>query len=273
MIYASRMPERYTHGHHESVLRSHSWRTAENSAAYLLAHLRPDMRILDVGCGPGTITAGLAARVPEGRVTGIDASAEVVDRARRHAAGLGIANADFATGDAYALDFPDGAFCVTHAHQVLQHLSDPVRALREMRRVTRPGGIVAVRDADYGGMLWYPPSAGLRKWREVYRAVARGNGGEPDAARRLHAWAREAGFTDVTVSTSTWTYATQRERQWWGGTWAERTLSSSYAGIAVAGGHATREDLEQIAGAWRDWARDPDGWFCVVNGEVIARAG
>ena len=51
--------DRYTHGHHESVLRSHRWRTAANSCAYLLPHLRPDMSLLDVGCGPGTITADL----------------------------------------------------------------------------------------------------------------------------------------------------------------------------------------------------------------------
>lgn len=72
----------YTHGHHESVLRSHTWRTAENSAAYLLGSLRPHMRILDIGCGPGTITADLAERVPEGHVTGVDRSPEIVERAR-----------------------------------------------------------------------------------------------------------------------------------------------------------------------------------------------
>lgn len=285
------MPEVYTHGHHESVLRSHAWRTAENSAAYLLPHLKPHMRILDVGCGPGTITGGLARYVPGGHVTGIDTSADVVSRACHHVSDnsdktsggsrradggsgqAGRGNVDFAVGDVYALDYPDATFCVTHAHQVLQHLADPVRALREMRRVTKPGGIVAVRDADYGGMLWYPDSPALEEWRELYETVARGNGGEPDAARRLHAWAREAGLTQVTVTTSTWTYATAEDREWWGGLWADRTLKSSYADVAVHGGHATRGDLERIAGAWREWARSQDGWFCVVNGEVLARVG
>jgi SAM-dependent methyltransferase len=270
------MPEVYTHGHHESVLRSHAWRTAENSAAYLLPRLKPHMRILDVGCGPGTITAGLAGYVPDGHVTGIDTVPGVLDQAREAVPleMVPLENVDFALGDVYALDYPDDTFCVTHAHQVLQHLKDPVKALQEMRRVTRPGGIVAVRDADYGAMFWYPHSEALEAledWRTLYRTIARANGGEPDAARRLHVWAREAGLADVTVSSSTWTYATPEERAWWGGTWADRTLKSAYAEGAVNGGHATRADLERIADAWRTWAADDDGWFCVINGELLCR--
>lgn len=265
----SHMPDVYTHGHHESVLRSHRWRTAENSAAYLLPHLKPHMRILDVGCGPGTITAGLADRVPDGRVTGIDAAPEIVAQAREQAAGRG--NLDFATGDVYALDYPDASFCVVHAHQVLQHLSDPVTALREMRRVTRPGGLVAARDADYGAMAWYPDFSVMDEWLALYERVARGNGGEPDAGRRLHAWAREAGLGDVTVSTSTWTYATPEDRAWWGGLWADRTVKSSYAANAIGGGYATSADLARIADGWRAWAAADDGWFAVIHGEILCR--
>src|SRR5580704_1484149 len=180
------MPEVYTHGHHESVLRSHKWRTAENSAAYLLPHLAEDARVLDVGCGPGTITAGLADRVPRGHVTGIDAAPSIIGQAREAAGDR--ENLDFTTGDVYALDYADASFDVVHAHQVLQHLGDPVRALREMRRVTRPGGIVAVRDGDYGGMIWYPELPVLDEWRAYYSAVARGNGGEPNGGGHLHAW-------------------------------------------------------------------------------------
>jgi SAM-dependent methyltransferase len=263
------MSEVYTHGHHESVLRSHRWRTAENSAAYLLKELKPHMRILDVGCGPGTITAGLAQRVQDGSVTGIDVVPEVLEQAREAAAGLG--NVSFGTGDVYALDYPDDTFCVVHAHQVLQHLGDPVRALREMSRVCKPGGLVAVRDADYGAMVWYPDLPVLDDWRALYEQVARGNGGEPDAGRRLHAWARQAGLTDVTVSTSTWTYTTPEERAWWGGLWADRVLKSSFADTAVGKGHATPDDLRGIADGWRAWAAHQDGWFCVVNGEILCR--
>jgi ubiquinone/menaquinone biosynthesis C-methylase UbiE len=257
----------YTHGHHDSVLRSHRNRTAENSAAYLLPLLRPGLDLLDVGCGPGTITHDLAARVAPGRVRGIDVVEAPLAEAR--AAGTG---PEFAIGDVYALDDPDDGYDVVHAHQVLQHLSDPVAALREMRRVTRPGGVVAVRDADYAGFTWYPHDERLDAWLALYRAVARGNVAEPDAGRRLLGWAHEAGFTGVTPSASVWCYATPETRAWWGGSWAERIVSSSVADQALDRGLATRDDLEAMSAAWRRWAASPDGWFTVPHGELLAQA-
>ncbi|MGP2442626.1 methyltransferase domain-containing protein [Streptomyces sp. JW3] len=261
----------YTHGHHESVLRSHTWRTAANSAGYLLGALKPHMRILDIGCGPGTITADLAALVPDGRVTGVDRAPQILDRARAVAAERGLANIDFAVADVHALDYPDGTFCVVHAHQVLQHVGDPVAALREMRRVTKPGGFVAVRDSDYGAMTWYPASAGMDAWLDLYRRVARANGGEPDAGRRLKAWALEAGFTDITAGSSTWTFTTPEERAWWSGLWADRTVESAYAERATEGGHASAEELRAVSAAWRNWGERPEGWFGVLHGEILCR--
>ncbi|MDH6547663.1 SAM-dependent methyltransferase [Streptomyces sp. SAI-208] len=263
----------YTHGHHESVLRSHTWRTAANSAAYLLGSLKPHMRILDIGCGPGTITADLAALVPDGRVTGVDHAAGILDQARATAAARGLTNVDFAVADVHALDFPDDTFCVVHAHQVLQHVGDPVQALREMKRVTRPGGLIAVRDSDYAAMTWYPATAGLDDWLDLYRRVARANGGEPDAGRRLKSWALRAGLTDITASSGTWTYSTAEEREWWSGLWADRTLASAYAERATEGGHATPERLRAVADAWREWGAQDDGWFCVLHGEILCRKG
>src|SRR5919202_3169706 len=119
----------YTHGHADAVLQSHRWRTVENSAAHLAPHLRPCLDLLDVGCGPGTITVDLARRVAPGRVLGLDVSADPLDEARALAAREGVA-VEFAVGDVYALDLPDASFDVVHAHQVLQHLTDPVAALR-----------------------------------------------------------------------------------------------------------------------------------------------
>jgi SAM-dependent methyltransferase len=261
----------YTHGHHESVLRSHSWRTAANSAAYLIPELRPGLDVLDVGCGPGTITADLAALVAPGRVTGVDAAEDVLDKARATAAERGVRNVEFAVADVHALDFPDDSFDVVHAHQVLQHVGDPVRALREMRRVCRPGGVVAARDSDYGAFTWYPALPGLETWQELYRRVARANGGEPDAGRRLFAWARRAGFTDVTTTAGAWCFATPEERAWWSGLWADRTTESVYAELAVDGGHTTPGALAGIAEAWRAWGRREDAWFMVPHGEILCR--
>ncbi|BDI23180.1 methyltransferase domain-containing protein [Herbiconiux sp. L3-i23] len=263
--------ERYIHGHHESVLRSHTWRTVGNSAAYLVPHLRPGLELLDVGSGPGTITVDFAERVAPGDVVGVDAAEVIVEQARSLATERGITNARFIVGDAYALPLDDDSVDIAHAHQVLQHLADPVAVLTEMARVVRPGGLIAARDVDYGGSIWFPEIDGLGEWLRLYDAVARAGGGEPDAGRRLGAWARAAGLTDVTSTASIWAFASDEERQWWGGLWADRAVRSSFAEQALEAGLATRTDLERIADAWRTWAEHPDGWFSFPHGEIVAR--
>ncbi len=259
--------EKYTHGHHDSVLRSHRWRTVANSAAYLEPHLRSGDLLLDVGCGPGSITVDLASRV--GRVIGVDLAEGVLKEARERAEG--VANVSFQAADVYDLPFEDGAFDVVHAHQTLQHLADPVRALREMRRVCRPGGIVAARDSDYGGKTWYPAIPELDEWLALYYRCARANGGEPDAGRRMLAWAHEAGFTDVVPTSSTWCHATEEERRWWGEMWRDRVVRSAMAEQALREGHATRADLERISRGWQSFADHPDGWFSLLHGEILCR--
>jgi ubiquinone/menaquinone biosynthesis C-methylase UbiE len=254
----------YTHGHHESVLRSHRWRTVENSAGYLIPYLRPGLNLIDVGCGPGTITADLAVRLTPGRVCGIDPSADVVAAARRDHPGV-----EFVTGDVYSMAFDDGAWDIVHAHQVLQHLPDPVTALKEMRRVVRPGGIVAARDSDYAAFTWHPADERLTRWLSLYHAMARSNGGEPDAGRHLRSWAQHAGFTRIDASASAWCFATPEERAWWGGLWAERMTASAIATQAIRDRHASPEEIADMADAWRAWASAEDGWFAVLHGEII----
>ncbi len=263
--------ETYIHGHSDSVLRSHRWRTAENSAAYLLPHLTDGQRVLDVGCGPGTLTVDLARRVgPTGAVVGIDLSAAVVQEATAYATAQGVGNVTFRTGDFREPDLPPGSFDVVHAHQVLQHLRDPVGALAVMGRLARPGGIVAARDSDYPAFLWTPSDPRLDRWLEIYMAVSDRNCTRGDAGRWLLRWALDAGLTDVTYSTSTWTFATPGDRAWWGDLWAERTVGSSLADQAVEYGVATRAELDEVAGGFRAWADRPDGTFVLLHGEIVA---
>ena len=254
----------YTHGHHESVLRAHRWRTAENSAAYLLPHLRPGARLLDVGCGPGNITADFAKRLAPGHVLGIDTSSDVIAAARRD-----YPDVAFDVADLYKTPFDEGAWDVVHAHQVLQHVPDPIGALKEMRRVARPGGIIAARDADYATFTWYPHDDCLDRWLTLYHDIARANGGEPDAGRHLLSWAQQAGFVRIESTASAWCFATPEDRAWWGGLWADRMTTSAIADQAVREGRATSEDLASMADAWRAWAAAEDGWLAIVHGEIV----
>ncbi|MDQ4104914.1 MAG: methyltransferase domain-containing protein, partial [Actinomycetota bacterium] len=230
------MPDRqssYIHGHHDSVLRSHRWRTVHNSAAYLIPYLQPGQQILDVGCGPGTITIGLARMVAPGNVVGIDNEPAPLEQARADAQRQGAGNVSFTVGDVYELKHLDGRFDVVHTHQILQHLTEPVAALREMRRVCKPDGYVAARDADFAAMAWYPQEDRLDRWLDLYRHVAYGNRTEPDAGRRLLSWARAAGFGEIACSATAWCFTTPEERTWWGGLWAERVTSSARADQAL----------------------------------------
>jgi 2-polyprenyl-3-methyl-5-hydroxy-6-metoxy-1,4-benzoquinol methylase len=265
-----RAVDTYTHGHADPVLQSHRWRTVENSAAHLAPHLRAGLDVLDVGCGPGTITVDLAARVAPGRVIGLDVSPTPLGEARELAARAQV-EVQFAVGDVYALEAADDSFDVVHAHQVLQHLTDPVTALREMARVCRPGGLVAVRDVDYATFTWFPVEPGLDRWLELYYGVARHNRAEPDAGRRLLSWAHAAGLRDLTATTSSWCYATPAEREWWGNSWAGRATASSFAEQAVAYGLASADELEQVADAWRRWRDADDGWLGMMHGELLIR--
>ena len=263
--------DRYAHGHHESVLRSHTWRTAQNSAGFLLDRLKSGESLLDVGCGPGTITMDLAELVAPGPVVGIDRSKEVIERAREAADARALSNLSFEVGDVYKLEFEASLFDVVYAHQVLQHLSEPTRALVEMRRVLRDGGWLAVRDGDYGEFTWSPPSDGLTRWMELYHQITRKNGAEADAGRYLAEWVGAAGFDSLERSRSDWTYESVEEREWWADLWADRVLYSEFARQGLEYGLTTSEELSEISGAFRAWSDSDNGIFVVVHEEVLAR--
>ncbi|MCP5027673.1 MAG: methyltransferase domain-containing protein [Actinomycetia bacterium] len=261
--------ERYTHGHHATVVAAHARRTAEEAAGFLLPSLQPEARLLDVGCGPGSITVGLARRCRA--VIGVDLGDEVIESARRHQTDEGVENLSFETGSCYDLRWEDNTFDVVYAHQLLQHLADPVGALREFRRVLKPGGLVAVRDADYGTMVHAPIDPRIERWRDLFHEVARANGGEPDAGRFLLPWVHEAGFVDPVTTVSAWVYADQEGRDHWGDLWAVRISEGAFATHAQDHGLASGGEIEDLAAGFREWAARPDGYFAFIHGEVVAR--
>lgn len=260
----------YTTDHSSSVLQTHNWRTATNSAAYLLPHIQPNMTILDIGCGPGSISVDFAHRVPQGHVTGIEYVADPLDQARSLAASQGLTNIDFRVGDIHALDFPDNSFDIVHVHQVLQHITDPVQALREMRRVAKSdGGIVAARESAQ--FAWYPDNEGIASWFDLAAKMVKGKGSNPSPGRYIHVWAHEAGFDRAKIqkSAGTWLFSSRAEREYWGGSMAARAVSSGFTKTAIEEGWTTREELDKMARGWREYVEDEDAWFAVLHGEIV----
>ena len=265
-----RQTGRYTHGHESSTLASHSARTAINSAAYLLPHLKSGMNILDIGCGPGTITLDLAELVYPGKVIGLENVEAPLFAARAEAIARSDTTTTFQLGDALQLPFENESFDVVHAHQVLQHLTDPITAIREMARVCKTGGWIAARDADYAAMSWYPEFPELDIWRHTYRAAAHANGAEPDAGRRLRAWANAAGISNPQITASVWNYANTEICKWWGNGQANRCSGETFSLQAKEQGLNTAE-ITSIVNAWRKWGEEPDAWFCLLHGELLAQ--
>ena len=134
----------YVHGHHESVLRSHTWRTIENSAKYLETYLTPESRLLDVGCGPGPITLDFAEKLNAGSVIGIDTSEDIIEKALEGVSTPDRKNCSFKVGNAYNLDFDDNSFDVYTISFGIRNVTRPQEALNEAYRVLRPGGRLMV---------------------------------------------------------------------------------------------------------------------------------
>jgi ubiquinone/menaquinone biosynthesis C-methylase UbiE len=175
------------------------------------------MKILDVGCGPGTLTCDFAKLVPQGSVIGLDQSKEVVGQARELGKSRGLTNISFTDGDVFALDYSDGEFDIVHAHQVLHHVGDASGALREMRRITKPGGIVAVRDMS--DFLHWPHVKELEQFSTLFVTIAEGVGAVPRSGAQYRRFAREAGFSEdeVTIGAGTWCFATEGDLEFWCG--------------------------------------------------------
>mmetsp|Transcript_14182 Transcript_14182/g.16603 ORF Transcript_14182/g.16603 Transcript_14182/m.16603 type:complete len:299 (-) Transcript_14182:1332-2228(-) len=264
----------YTHGHSESVVRQHAARTAYNSAAYFLPFLKKGSTVLDVGCGPGSITADFASIVgPAGHVTAIDVAPGIIEEARKQTEAC--SNVTVEQADVYSLPYPDNSFDHAHAHQVLQHLSDPLSAMKEMKRVVKPGGYVACRDADYETMVGSPDTETFTKWKSVYQATCRKNNAEPNAGRFLYQWARMTGTepSDIHYSNEVVLYSHEDDdfREKWGRAWSERSINSEFGRQAVEYGIASQEEMESISEGWRDWANNKDGVFYYVNGQVLIK--
>jgi SAM-dependent methyltransferase len=192
--------ETYTPGHGPSAIDFMARRSLASHGEFFLAHLTPGVSVLDCGCGPGTITLGIAGRVAPGCVTGVDFAASQVEQATANAAAADVRNLSFQVADCYRLPFEDATFDRVFSHALLEHLSDPVRALREFRRVLKPGGVIGVCTPDWGGFLLAPPSPAVSDAVAAYKALQSRNGGDVEVGRKLGIHLAAAGFRAVRMS-------------------------------------------------------------------------
>ncbi|KAE8153602.1 S-adenosyl-L-methionine-dependent methyltransferase [Aspergillus avenaceus] len=259
----------YSTDHSTSVLQTHNWRTASNSTAYLLPYITSTSKILDIGCGPGSISVDFARRANKGHVTGIEYVPDPLGQARELASSQGITNIEFKVGDIHSLDFPDNTFDIVHVHQVLQHIADPVKALQEMRRVVKPGGIVAARES--ATMTWYPDNKGIELWLKLTTHVGKAKGGNPHPGRMIHVWAGKAGFERAKIkkSTGSWCFSDPVERAYWGGSMGARARSSGFAKTVTEEGFASEQELAEISNGWKEFVDAEDAWFGLLNGEIL----
>ncbi|KXS96124.1 hypothetical protein AC578_7765 [Pseudocercospora eumusae] len=267
----------YVPGYKPEHIRHHAWRTAENSAAYLLPKLqeisskKPDMQLLDCGAGPGTISASFAKLIPQGTVVATDLSAEIVQRAKDFASASGITNMRFQPASIYELPFDDNTFDVVHAHQVLMHLEDPLAALKEMLRVCKPHGVVASREFT-GSESYYPQSDLMEASRNLIKAVGKALGRTENMGVKLVSLAMQAGVprSNIEASMSSWCYSTPEERDVWGGSMRDRFRSSGMRKTALEQKLGwTEKDMDDMADSWQEWIDAEDGVLGLMNGEVI----
>ena len=150
----------YTMGYSEDFQKLLRRRNAETSAAHLLPHLKPGMCVLDFGCGPGTISMGLAEAVEPGELHGIDMEESQIEMARGAASAGGHRNAAFQTADVTDLPFEDNSFDVAHCNALLMHVPDTKAVLAEVRRVLKPEGIVSSREMFVDSSFLEPELSG-----------------------------------------------------------------------------------------------------------------
>lgn len=189
--------EQYTPGLDTTAVRFMAARRAETHAQFFLPFLTRGQVLLDLGCGPGTITEGLASVVAPGHAIGVDQGAAQLRDAQARADQSQITNLTYTSGSSYAIPLPDSSVDRVFCHALVEHLAEPGRAVAEIRRVLRPGGMAGLCSPDWGGFIVTPPSSRLTAALARYMELQRANGGDPLAGRKLSTLLADAGFGEI----------------------------------------------------------------------------
>ena len=245
-------------------------RSATRDAAFLLPYLSSGMSLLDCGYGPGSITFGLADVVEPGKVVGIDIGASYIEHAKSAAEQQGVSNASFQEGSVYDLPMPENSCDAAFSHAVLDHLGEPLLALKEIYRVLRPGGVVGVRVISPEEAVQEPLDPVLQQCREFADRLLTHNGGDRTIHRQLPALLRKAGFGRVQLSASYESFGNPGAIRMWAermaGTFTQPPVYEQLSEL----GWASQVELEQIAAAWRTWSDNPDAFFARSWREAVA---
>lgn len=265
--------ESYVLGH-EAASDVMAQRDAARFASFFTRHLSSGMRLLDCGCGPGTITIGLAESVAPGEVVGIDFAEEEVIRARTLARQRRVDNVRFEVGDATKLEFAESSFDAVFFHGLLCHLNQPITALREARRVAKPGAVIGAREPDARGNLIHPDTSPLARVLELYEAVRRRSGQDPWIGSKLRSLFDASGLSSVDVEASFECYADRASIESHFGPVLNAGVSPGFIALLEAEGLCTRDEFMELTEGTRLWARADGSFFarawCEAVGGVAA---
>ena len=257
------------HGVTPGLSQDYVTRTAGQQAMFVLPYLHPGMNLLDIGCGPGTITLGLAQAVAPGHVTGIDHDRQHIETARKLAADRGVNNTTFKTGDAFSLPFEDNSLDAAFENNMFTHLAQKaVQAAREVHRVLKPQGFFAVRDVDADSVVWGHLNDSIRQLDKLFIAWHQSRGSDITIGKQLPEILRQAGFTNTIKSVSADTKGNPEETR----SHAQITVSlleGPFGRAIVDKGWGGRHLVEHLKASIREWGEHPDAFFANVHVEVI----
>ncbi len=268
---AASLSRDYSMGYSEEVI-SFLARAAERvSPGFLLPHLQPGMQVLDVGCGPGFLSARLSKAIAPGQLHGVDIEPSQIEIARAVAQKREIDNATYAVADAIELPFPDNSFDAVHYAGVLFFIPNVAAALAEARRVLKPGGIVACREMMVDSCYTYPELGVMRRAWEIFADLIEADDGHAQMGRELKTHLIEAGFVDVTISAAVESYSTAEELDIIYRVVRQSFLDGEPAEAAKKYGAATTALLEAVTSAFDEWRSQPGATAGLAFGQAIAR--
>jgi ubiquinone/menaquinone biosynthesis C-methylase UbiE len=248
-------------------------RTAAEWVPFFLPHLRPGMSLLDCGCGVGSITLDLAERVAPGPVVGVDLDESQIALARAEAGRRGLSNIRFEVASIYEPPFPHGSFDAALAHTLLFHLHEPLRALRALRQMLKPGGVVCVSDDDLSTVLFSPEDPHLRKAIDLIIRIMKHNGASPFYARHLRGLMLEAGFARTEGhAVATDHYGTLAETRKYAQIAVGLFSDPAFIAPVLSEGWADEAELAEMRAGVLAWGERPDAFlawlYCAAVGWV-----